>query len=183
MNKLFCSNCNAETGFDVRLEDETYPVKGEDIRVRARVSYCLSCGEQVFNPELDNENLKEAYRLYRSLHRLLQPEEIKEIREGYGLSQTAFAKVLGFGEKTVARYENGSLQDEAQNNLMLLVKDTDNFEFLLERQSGQLTQRELQKARNNIGLRRAVSYSMNMQNYRYAGIAGYIYREAERHAV
>lgn len=35
------------------------------------------------------------------------PEEIKKIREQYGLSQRSFAKLLNWGDKTICRYENG----------------------------------------------------------------------------
>lgn len=64
----------------------------------------------------------DAFAIYRQRHGLLQPEEIRRIREKYGLSQVAFAKVLGLGNKTVARYENGSIADMAQNNLIELMK-------------------------------------------------------------
>jgi DNA-binding XRE family transcriptional regulator len=32
--------------------------------------------------------------------------EIRATREKYGPSQTALARVLGFGDKTITRYEN-----------------------------------------------------------------------------
>ena len=150
MNKLYCTKCNEERDIIFKNEIETYPVKGEDISINAQVSYCTSCGEQVFNPELDNENLKNAYRVYRSLHKLLQPEEIKEIRESYGLSQVSFARILGFGDKTIARYENGSLQEEAQNNLLILVKNFINFDMLLDNHIDRLSSSDYSKAKSVI---------------------------------
>jgi transcriptional regulator with XRE-family HTH domain len=77
---------------------------------------------------------------------LLLPEEIKAIREKYNLTQTAFAKILGFGEKTIARYENGSIQDEAQNNLIELANIPNNFEVLLKKNASQLSSYEYNKA-------------------------------------
>ena len=61
------------------------------------------------------------YNEYRKLNSLLLPEEIKSIREKYGVTQVEFAQILGLGDKTITRYENGSLQDTAQNNLIKIV--------------------------------------------------------------
>lgn len=61
------------------------------------------------------------------------PEEIKQIRQQYGITQVDFSRVLGFGDKTIARYENGALQDTAPNNLILLMKNEKNFIELWEK--------------------------------------------------
>jgi hypothetical protein len=81
MKQLFCTKCKEYKDIIIKTETETYPVKGEPVSISAQVSYCIDCGEQLFNSELDNENLKTAYRLYRARHKLLQPEEIKAIRD------------------------------------------------------------------------------------------------------
>lgn len=134
MNKyLYCLKCDKEQNIEVRLEEESYPVRGEGTTIMAKVSYCKHCNEQIWNEELDENNLKKAYRKYRSNHNLLQPEEIKKIREKYALSQTSFARLLGFGDKTITRYENGSIQDLAQNNLIELASYPDVFELLLNK--------------------------------------------------
>ena len=41
--------------------------------------------------------LVDAYNVYRKEHKLLLPEEIKKIREQYGLSQRKFSKLLNWG--------------------------------------------------------------------------------------
>ena len=43
----------------------------------------------------------------------LQPEEIEKIRKQYGLSQKNFARLLGWGDITIHRYESGAIQDDA----------------------------------------------------------------------
>ncbi len=48
----------------------------------------------------------------------LKPQEIKRIRGKYGLSQQAFARLLGLGEASVARYENGQKPTKANANLI-----------------------------------------------------------------
>lgn len=77
--------------------------------VDAQILVCVECGEEFFCEELDNETLVRAYNEYRKNHKLLLPKEIKRIREQYGLSQRSFAKLLNWGDKTICRYENGSL--------------------------------------------------------------------------
>ena len=132
-NYMYCPECGEEREIELREERESYPVKNEPTEIMAQVTYCKHCEEQIWNEELDDNNLKEAYKQYRIKHGLLQPEDIKSIREKYKLTQTAFAKILGFGEKTIARYETGSIQDSAQNNLMELANYPDVFELLLKK--------------------------------------------------
>lgn len=62
------------------------------------------------------------YNEYRKLNSFLLPEEIKSIREKYGVTQVEFAQILGLGNKTITRYENGSLQNVAHNNLIKIVE-------------------------------------------------------------
>ncbi len=93
--------------------------------------------------EYDDDNLRKAYAKYRSLHGLLQPEEIKAIREQYGVSQVAFARIIGVDDKAIARYEKGSLQDEAINNLIMLVRDPENFVRLLKKNKNLITVKEV----------------------------------------
>ena len=65
-------------------------------------------------------------------HKLLLPDEIKNIRETYGLSQRSFAKLLNWGEKTIQRYERGSIQDKAHNSLLLFLKNPENMKIFIE---------------------------------------------------
>lgn len=115
----------------------------------------------------DDNNLRNAYDKYRLNKGLLLPSEIKEIREKYGVSQTAFAKILGLGEKTIARYENGSIQDEAPNNLIRLAANENNFIELYEHNKGKLTAEEI----------RQVNKVLN-KNKRVSGAYSYVYGQS-----
>lgn len=106
---------------------------------------CAECGEELFNEELDSATLLKAYNEYRRRHKLLFPEEIKEIREQYGLSQRSFAKLLNWGDKTICRYENGAVQDKAHNSLLLFFKKPENMKtYIME---NEVVIDERQKAR------------------------------------
>ena len=64
-------------------------------------------------------------------------EEIRAIREQYGLSQRSFAKLLNWGDKTICRYENGSIQDKAHNSLLLFLREPQNMRaYVMENEIG-----------------------------------------------
>lgn len=129
--KKYCDECGREVDTKVITKKEVYNVCKEPIEVDAKVLVCSECGEEFYCEKLDNETLKNAYDEYRRRHKLLQPEEIKKIRTQYGLSQRAFAKLLNWGDKTIFRYENGSVQDKAHNSLLLFLRDPQNMRTYL----------------------------------------------------
>lgn len=143
--KKFCDVCGKEVKTKVIVKNETYEVFGDEIEVDAKVLTCSECGEELFSEELDNATLVRAYEIYRSRHKLLSPEEIKDIRERYGLSQRSFAKLLNWGDKTVFRYENGSVQDKTHNSLMLFLRDPDNMRSYLIDNETALTEKQVQR--------------------------------------
>lgn len=140
---LFCPFCSREESVEIRIEKESYPVKGEPIEVEAKVSYCQKCGNQVWNENEDAQNLLRAYDSFRVKHNLLSASRIKSIREKYEISQSTFARALGLGEKTITRYENGSIQDRAHNGLIALAEKPDAFKVLFETNKELLTTAEL----------------------------------------
>lgn len=162
--KQYCPVCGCEQEIHLVQKEETYPVKGEATTITATVCVCSSCGEEIMSLDHDDENLRKAYAKYRSAHGLLQPEEIKAIREQYGISQVAFARIIGVGDKTVARYENGSLQDEAINNLILLARNPKNFAALLDKNESLITRDEAKRLRENIGRVRVYAVWQNSQS-------------------
>lgn len=131
--RKYCEECRKEVETKIITKQECYAVCGEQIVVEAQVLVCADCGEEFYCEELDAATLVHAYNEYRRRHKLLLPVEIKEIREQYGLSQRSFAKLLNWGDKTIHRYENGSLQDKAHNSLLLFLREPENMrKYLLE---------------------------------------------------
>ncbi len=60
-------------------------------------------------------------------------EEIKGIREFYGLTQKSFAQVLGLGAASIVRYEQGSEPSKANANLIRAAKHPEFMKECLER--------------------------------------------------
>lgn len=165
---MYCDFCGIEQPTSVITATETYPVKGEDITISATVRVCNCCHHKLWDEELDSQNLLTAFADYRKRHDLLVPEDIRRIREKYGLSQTAFAKVLGLGDKTVTRYENGSIADPAQNNLILLASQPSDFALLLERNKSKISDADYQTAISALEtLRCRFIYQSSQKAYTY----------------
>lgn len=129
--KKYCEKCGREVNTKIITKKESYNVCGESIEVDAQILVCAHCGEEFFCEELDSVTLSNAYNEYRRRHKLLFADEIKQIREQYHLSQRSFAKLLNWGDKTIRRYENGSVQDKAHNSLLLFLKDPENMRTYL----------------------------------------------------
>lgn len=176
--KYFCPRCSDWKGVIVKHEIETYPVRGENTTVDAVVAYCNCCGEQLWVDEFDSENLRKAFDIYREKHSLLSPKEIKRIREKYSLSQTSFARILGLGDKTITRYENGSIPDSAPNNLIMLSDDLDNFRYLLNLNKEKISHEEYMKALASV-IQMSQAYSDNMHFLYYKRKNACIYRFAD----
>lgn len=140
--KRFCPACNIEQETDVIEKEEISNVRGDEIKYLAKIRVCCVCGEELFDEELEEENIKKVYDIYREKHGILSSEEIKSIREGYGLSQRAFAKLIGIGEASIARYETGALPEKSLSNMIMLLKDPKNMKKLLEKNEDVLNHRE-----------------------------------------
>ena len=141
-NIYYCYGCNTTVETKIIEKEQTLNVKGKEITLRIKVRVCATCGEEILDEELDAKTLDMFYKQYRILENLLSPEEIKSIRQKYNLSQASFAKFLGFGEKTITRYENGAIQDICHDNLIRLMNSMDTFVLLWKERKNCLSAKE-----------------------------------------
>jgi len=122
-----CPECEIEREVQYGTKEETLTIRKENIDVTSKVFYCPT-GDHFFSDiEDDEEKIQFAYREYRKRKNILQPEEIKKLRDKYGLSQQEFSLFLGYGAKTINRNEKGAIPDDSHNNLIKLVQDIDSF--------------------------------------------------------
>lgn len=141
----YCEVCKQMVETKIIDQRESYKVFGETLEVDARVLVCAKCGEELFSAELDNETILKVYNEYRRRHKLLLPEEIRAIREQYGLSQRSFAKLLNWGDKTIFRYESGSVQDRAHNSLLLRLRNPENMRSYITANDVLITPRQKER--------------------------------------
>lgn len=146
----YCDACGKEVETKIISRQESFNVCGEDITIEAQVMVCAECGEELFCEELDSATLVNAYNEYRRKHKLLLPDEIKKIREKYGLSQRSFSKLLNWGDKTICRYENGSVQDKAHNSLLLFLREPENMRTYLTENEIALDERQKAKLMDTV---------------------------------
>ena len=68
-----------------------------------------------------DESFRRSAAAIRHADGLLAPDEIREIRVLYGLSQAKLEKLIGSGEKTVVRWERGTIAQNATADTLLRV--------------------------------------------------------------
>lgn len=76
----------------------------------------------------------------------LTAQDVKRIREKYGLTQQGFARLLGLGEASVVRYENGQKPSKANANLIRAADDPAFMQGCLERDGELLSESQREKA-------------------------------------
>ncbi len=135
-----CSNCEKKTELEVITKEEVIKVRKEPTKVEIQFCRCTQCGDEVFDPNLNQDPVDLAYRAYRRNHGLLQPEEIKDWRKAHKLTQGELAKLLGLGKATISRYENGTLQDEPHEKLLRLAMDPANLLKLIYKSENVFTE-------------------------------------------
>jgi putative zinc finger/helix-turn-helix YgiT family protein len=128
----FCPVCEKETEITLTSKTECYTIKKREVSVESSFYLCGSCGEEFATTEQMDSAMQQAYAEYRKLEHIISPEKIIAIRERYGASQKAFAKILDLGELTINSLEQGSLATKSISNLIFLMEDVRNFRRLFE---------------------------------------------------
>jgi putative zinc finger/helix-turn-helix YgiT family protein len=138
--RAFCPACEALRDTRRVEREETYEVRNQLFAVNVTVAVCAECGESLGSDEEDQEILDAVYAKYRRENDLLAPDEIKNIRKQYRLSQKSFAALLGMSEATINRYEKGGLQDGAHDAAIRACQDPEFLRGQLRRHGHLLSQ-------------------------------------------
>jgi putative zinc finger/helix-turn-helix YgiT family protein len=122
------------TGKEMTLQKEMRPIlfRKEEFTVAYHYYLCKDSGQQFTTTELDERNLAQAYNQYRARHHLPFAEEVRAIREMYGLSATKMSEILGFGVNSYRQYEQGEIPSEANGRLIQLAGNPSQFRNLLD---------------------------------------------------
>ncbi len=121
-----CPLCDKTHEIEERKRLATITLKGDKVTYEERFYFCANAYEDENEFEtgsMTNANLLNARNAYRVKHGLLTSDEIVAIRESYGLSQVDLARLLGWGEATISRYESKAIQDEAYDTMLRFIKD------------------------------------------------------------
>lgn len=121
-----CPICDKVHEVEERRRQTVITIKGEEVTYEERFYYCAYAEEEEAEFEsarMSNENLLNARNAYRRKQGLLTSEDIVAIRESYGLSQVDLARLLGWGEATISRYESKAIQEEVYDVMLRLIRD------------------------------------------------------------
>ena len=149
-----CPLCDKIHEVDEMERTTTLTIKGEKVIYNERFYFCANSDEDENEFEtggMMNKNLLNARNAYRKKKGLLTSDEIVAIRESYGLSQVDLAKLLGWGEATISRYESKAIQDEAYDMMLRLVKDDPLKAMeLLKKNSNKFSESKSKEIKKNI---------------------------------
>lgn len=131
--KCLCMCCMEEHEVKTALVPEQTIFKGRRISYNAIYSYCNVAEELYMDEEQLQKNDIEIKNAYRRAEGLLTTDEISNIRAKYRISQKDFCILLGWGEKTITRYEGHQVQDKAHDTILKKIdRDPEWFLSLLD---------------------------------------------------
>ena len=88
------------------------------------VTVCASCGETFYTHEQALASSRARAGALRTKDGLLTPDDIRALRQKYGLTQDGLERMLRVGPKTVVRWERGTVcQSAGIDTLMTLIRD------------------------------------------------------------
>lgn len=121
-------------------EYEQMQMGSRSAKVEVERFRCDSCGEMFVTPDQMNRAQRTLASHLRRQEGLLEPGQIQQIREKYGLTQAELEALLGVGPKTVVRWERGTVfQNKATDQLLRLIDAVPAaFEFLAREQGARL---------------------------------------------
>ncbi len=132
----YCIVCDHDGPLRREQRPTEFDVRGETLRFAVPMKVCPGCG----TAEADGVDPAEiAFAEYRRSRGLLTPEQIRELRERYKLSQKSFAALLGMSEATINRYEGGGLQDPSHDQAIRVCDNPDVMLDLLKRRGHKLS--------------------------------------------
>jgi putative zinc finger/helix-turn-helix YgiT family protein len=120
--------------------------KNVKVNYDASYLYCDEAEELYMNEQQMQENDVRLKDAYRKAEGLLTTAEIIGIRAMYGISQSDLCLLLGWGGKTITRYESHQVQDKAHDTILKkLEQDPEWFLSLLNDAKENLSTEAYQK--------------------------------------
>ncbi|MFT3703084.1 MAG: DUF4065 domain-containing protein [Agriterribacter sp.] len=140
------------TGGEATLQKEmrTMDFRKETFQIQFQYYLCKDTGEQFTDDELDEVNTNQVYNQYRAKYGIPFPDEIKAIREQYGLPANKMAEILGLGVNVYRNYETGEVPSVSNGRLIQMVKDPKEFRQLIDYSKNEFTPEELEKINKKI---------------------------------
>ncbi|MGB4589644.1 MAG: type II TA system antitoxin MqsA family protein [Clostridiaceae bacterium] len=149
-----CPLCNKTHSLEQRKRLTQSIIKDEVVDYEESYFLCPLSDEdenEFVSARLMDENLLIARDSYRIKKGLLTSEEIANIRKYYGLTQSDFSAMLGWGEVTITRYESKTIQDDTYDNIMRMIYDNPMFALdCIDKHKNRFTEEKYARIRKSI---------------------------------
>lgn len=146
VQKKLCLCCMEEHDVHTVTVREKNTFKGTEVEYDAKNFYCDRADEYFCDEEMISVNDVAMKNAFRKATGLLSSDEIAAIRQRYGISQSDLCLLLGWGAKTVTRYESHQVQDIAHDTILRKIdNDPEWFISLLEKVRDQLSPASYEK--------------------------------------
>ena len=131
--EMLCSCCMEKHTVQVVSVSEQNVFKNVPVVYRAEYFYCDRANETYADEQQISSNDIAMKNAYREKMGLLTSHQIAAIRARYGISQSDLCLLLGWGAKTITRYESHQVQDIAHDTILRkLASDPEWFLQLLQ---------------------------------------------------
>lgn len=111
---------------------------------------CVDTKETFTTTQMDMVNTLQIYNVYRTAHGIPFPDEIKDVRNRYGLSASKMSKILGFGDNQYRLYENGEMPSIANGRVLKAIQSSVTFETFLDAAKDSIPENEFLKAKKRL---------------------------------
>lgn len=116
-------------------EPQTMNMAGRTVTYLDRFYRCGACEATFYSREMAGESFRRAAAVIRAEEGFLAPDEIIGLRKKYGLTQAQLERLIGAGEKTVVRWERGSVaRNKTADTLLRVLTDHPEVVAALKRQ-------------------------------------------------
>lgn len=150
-NMMFCPYCEEEHKVLLKSRNKKTLIKDQEVKYQEKYFLCTKCNEEFITGKIMDENLLASKNQYRIIKGLLTSEEIKKTRMKYSLTQAELANILGFGEITITRYENKSIQEISHDTILREINRNPLLLYeLLEKNKQKISQERYEKIKENI---------------------------------
>ena len=141
-----CPCCMEEHEVKIITVQEKNVFKGVPVEYYAEYNYCSSANETYADEHQISANDIAMKNAYREKMGLLTSRQISAIRTRYGISQSDLCLLLGWGGKTITRYESHQVQDIAHDTILRkLAADPEWFLQLLKAEKKSLSSASYEK--------------------------------------
>ncbi len=116
--KRLCTCCMEEHEVKTVLVNDQATFKNVKVAYEATYLYCDAAEELYMDEQQIQDNDMRLKDAYRKAEDFLTSADIIGIREKYGISQGDLCILLGWGGKTITRYEGHQVQDKAHDTIL-----------------------------------------------------------------